>query len=154
MHKLWDVSIKTNIFRLFIFYLVCLSLEWFYGFHPFSKHRCWALCTAACFGRSVLVFFSPVCCSYCQTRVAAVSRTLSRWCASRREPRAGCLCLHRAWVPLRGTPCPRHYTPDAHQVQATLYDFLAVVDIPHFPPGNGILEHQCFAGPFLFTLEN
>lgn len=35
--KLWDVFTKTNVFRLFIFYLVCLSLEWFSIFYLFSK---------------------------------------------------------------------------------------------------------------------
>lgn len=64
------------------------------------------------------------------------------------------LCLHQAWAPPWGLPCQCHFMPAAHQVQAALYYFLIFVDIPHFPPGNGIPEHQCFAGPFLFTLHN
>lgn len=94
----WDVSVKTNIFRLFTFYLVCFSLEWFSIFIHSPKLRWWALHAAACFGRSFCDFSSPLCSCF-QTPIASVSMASSRWQACWREQRAGCLCRHQAWVP-------------------------------------------------------
>lgn len=59
------------------------------------------------------------------------------------------------WTPASpvGNPVPGSLCAwCAHQVQAGLVYFPDFGDNPHFPPGNGIPEHQCFAGPTLHNL--
>lgn len=146
--KSQDVSIKTNLFWLFNFYFACLNLEWFSGFHLFSKAwiRSPTRICMLCKFSSVIFPHQPV--------VPGAKPALLLWAGLRAGalPAGGSRGLGasvriKAELPPWGTLGLSSSLGPSHSVS-----FPCLCWYAQFPPGDRIHVYWCSAGPFLFSL--